>query len=333
MQRTPPIAKRQRALPPPPLLVQAAAAEPPPRPQKRARPVYRQAPIVDLVDTSRRSAFQFPRIQHLMNELPVCRFEFLDSPDAKLDQDELVAALRHATDTQRLVLPTFSCAYEAQLMREAGTFRIGGRSVTFPECRFGVRCVGRATGAHAIIGLGGDGAGVTLMALLFEGELATLLDTGAIDLRGNKRPCLLCYRHLLSDFLFSLQPRHSAPLGTTCIQIYSNLQVAAVGAGACNWCCCCTGRGWRVPIAVHAEPGAHALQRHCGAHCHVPAAAAARPARPGDLPMGCRPRHNCLAAASRARPARFRHSTWPFCQARFCCCCCRCRRRRYLRRD
>lgn len=178
---------------------------------------------MDLVATSRRSAFQFPRIQHLLDELPVCRFQF--AGDSKLEQDELVVALRHATDTQRLVLPTFTCAYEAQLMREAGTFRIGGRAVAFPECRFGARCVGRATGTHAIIGLGSDGAGVTLMALLFEGELATLLDTGTVDLRGNKRPCLLCYRHLLCDFLFSLQPRHSAPLGSTCIQIYSNLQV------------------------------------------------------------------------------------------------------------
>jgi hypothetical protein len=194
---------------------------------QRPRPVYRQEPIVSLVQARRRSTFQFPRIQHLINELPVCQYEFADSSDAdaKLDQDELVAALRHASDTRRLILPTFTCAYEAQLLREAGTFRIGGRSVTFPECRFGGKCVGRAAGPHCIIGLGGDGAGVTLMALLFEGELATLLDTGAIDLRGNKRPCLLCYRHLLCDFLFSLQPRHSAPLGSTCIQIYANLQV------------------------------------------------------------------------------------------------------------
>lgn len=237
-------AQQQPPPPPPPQPCSAAAAPAPKRsrpaaaahalqtPPKRSRPVYRQEPIVSLVQTPRRSTFQFPRIQHLLNELPVCRFEFAADADAKLDQDELVAALRHASDTRRLVLPTFTCAYEAQLMREAGTFRIGGRVVTFPECRFGARCVGRATGAHSIIGLGGDGTGVTLMALLFEGELATLLDTGAIDLRGNQRPCLLCYRHLLCDFLFSLQPRHAAPLGSTCIQIYSNLQVfTAVGVG------------------------------------------------------------------------------------------------------
>jgi hypothetical protein len=231
--------RRTCATPPPALLVQPVSPPAPkrqrtpaaaPPPQKRARPAYRQAPVVDLVTTSRRTAFQFPRIQHLLNELPVCRFELSGEP--ALDQDELVAALRHASDTQRLVLPTFTCAFEAQLMREAGTFRVGGRAVTFPECRFGARCVGRATGTHAIIGLGGDGTGVTLMALLFEGELATLLDTGTIDLRGNKRPCLLCYRHLLCDFLFSLQPRHSAPLGSTCIQIYSNLQVDVAAAAA-----------------------------------------------------------------------------------------------------
>lgn len=187
---------------------------------------------MDLVASGRRTVFQFPRVQQLMNELPVCRFEFTDADaESKLDQEELVAAVRHASDTQRLVLPAFTCAYEAQLMREAGTFRIGGRMVTFPACRFGARCVGRATGTHAVPGLHDmatdSEGGVTLMALLFEGELSTLLDTGSIDLRGNQRPCLLCYRHLLCDFLFSLQPRHATPLGSTCIQIYSNLQVSA----------------------------------------------------------------------------------------------------------
>lgn len=192
---------------------------------KKRRPAYKQAPVVTLVQTSRRTVFQFPRIQQILGDLPICRYEFPDGSDAKLDQDELVAALRHASDTQRLILPCFTCAYESQLLRAAGQFHIGGRLVTFPECRFGAQCVGHATGAHAIPGLGVEEKGVTLMALLFEGELATLLDTGTIDLRGNRRPCLLCYRHLLCDFLLSLQPRHSAPIGSMCIQIYSNLQV------------------------------------------------------------------------------------------------------------
>jgi hypothetical protein len=114
-------------------------------------------------------------------------------------------------------------------MREAGQFYVGSRLVTFPACKFADKCVGHATGAHAIAGLGNENHGVTIMALLFEGELATLLDVGTIDLGGAQRPCLLCYRHLLCDFLFSLQPRHSAPIGSTCIQIFSNLQDEAGG--------------------------------------------------------------------------------------------------------
>jgi hypothetical protein len=198
-----------------------AASQPP----KKQRPAFKQAPLVTLIQPVRRSVFQFPRIQQLLGELPVCRYEFPAGSELKDDQDDLVSALRHASDTKRLLLPSFTCAYEAQLLREAGEFHIGGRLVAFPHCRFGERCVGRATGPHAITGLDPEHGGVTLMALLFEGELATLLCTGTIDLQGNQRPCLLCYRHLLCDFLFSLQPRHSAPMGSTCIQIYSNLQV------------------------------------------------------------------------------------------------------------
>lgn len=186
---------------------------------KRRRVGYKQDTITNLIHANRRTVFPFPRIQHLLDELPVCRFQFTDS-EAKLEQDDLVAALRHSSSTQRLQLPVFTSAFESQLMREAGSFRIAGRMVTFPACRFGDLCVGRATGPHAIPDL----PAVTFMALLFEEELHTILDTGSVNLRGNRRPCILCYRNLLCDFLFSLQPRHAAPLGSTCIQIYSNLK-------------------------------------------------------------------------------------------------------------
>ena len=192
---------------------------------KRRRVAYKQDTITNLIQSNRRTVFPFPRIQNLMDVLPVCRYEFLDS-ESKMEQDDLVAALRHPSSAQRLLLPLFSNAYESQLMREAGTFRIAGRMITFPACRFGEHCVGRATGPHAIPDL----PGVTLMALLFEEELNTVLDTGSVDLRGNLRPCILCYRHILCDFLFSLQPRHAAPLGSTCIQIYHNLKASISGS-------------------------------------------------------------------------------------------------------
>lgn len=191
----------------------ATAAAPHPRhPQHRENPEAKPYLVEE---------FQF-----LLSRLPLPSFTLLPlgpAGPALTDQQQLWAALKETREDRRLLLPLMRSSHESRLLAEAGTFpcpQQRGRQVTYPACQWGAACVARTQRLH---GFTPERPGVTLMALLFEEEYETLLQSGRCSVK--QRPCVLCYRFHAQDYVLTLQPNFQRVGGVDegVVQIYRNL--------------------------------------------------------------------------------------------------------------
>ena len=137
------------------------------------------------------------------------------------DQELLHHALREGREDRRLLLPVLTASFESRLLAESGTFPLapGGRTVSYPPCRWGAECVGMT---EKIDGFPA-GRGAVLTALMFPTEYEALLSHGRAP--GNPRPCILCCRYYSTDYVLTLQPNYARVDGVHpyVVQCYRNL--------------------------------------------------------------------------------------------------------------
>lgn len=144
-----------------------------------------------------------------------------DLPDVRLLSPDAPASTALEWLKQRQVaLPVFDSAHEDELLKEAGSFRVGNKLIHFPACRQGQLC---ATRSHHIPGLFDVRQTPLLTQIMFPDELRALLEDGTPPLE--HRMCVLCcrlhtHRFVLSVRFFadnvSIQPDHI-------VQLYRNL--------------------------------------------------------------------------------------------------------------
>lgn len=127
-----------------------------------------------------------------------------DVPSSQFDGKMFAEKLRN----RHVRLPLFTVAYETELLAEAGAFKRPGskfgRVVEYPACSQGAKCVG----TRFPIQMKGElkGRPMVFMALLFEDEYKALLRDGSLSAM-TPRPCLLCHRFFLYDFVIALRHR------------------------------------------------------------------------------------------------------------------------------
>lgn len=143
-------------------------------------------------------------------------------------------ALRVHSHWREWDLPILTANDEARLLGESGTFPWTDPSgrvhrITYPPCSHGNDCVGRRGGGmHRLIGLTDalrgcppDHPGVILTAIVFPYEWTRQVPPEPQP--KDARPCVLCYRILLSDYVY--QMRWSGTSRTSAaptVQLYAN---------------------------------------------------------------------------------------------------------------
>lgn len=173
-----------------------------------------------------------------LNALP--RPEYAMFPlGGRIDTSELAdavarRALRVHPNWREWELPVLTTHDEVRLLGESGTFPwtdASGRvhRITYPPCRNGDDCIGRRGGAmqrlvgltDALRGCPPDHPGVVLTAIVFPYEWTR--QTPSEPRPGDARPCVLCYRILLSDYVYQMRWSGTVRTATApVVQLYAN---------------------------------------------------------------------------------------------------------------
>lgn len=105
------------------------------------------------------------------------------------------AYVRQLLASQRVSLPLFTASHEQTQLQQSGTFRIGGRLLTFPPCCHGLRCVGQDTrrGVQHLT------EPVVFMRAMTPPQWSHFVATG--EAPATPGPCILCHRVRLASYV------------------------------------------------------------------------------------------------------------------------------------
>lgn len=112
--------------------------------------------------------------------------------------------IEDAMRRRQLMLPVLTASHERKLLQEAGTF--GG--IDYPMCVSEQNCV--SVKLHYLIrGATANTTGFPLISVMFEQEYESLVSNKTPPV--SRRPCVLCCRKTLCDYVLAMRCAQSAP--------------------------------------------------------------------------------------------------------------------------
>lgn len=152
--------------------------------------------IVDHERAAQVNPWQHELFQQKLSQLPRPEY-FFRSIQIQLSHDELIAGLRR----KQLHVPLLTARYEQDIMGESGTFTIAdGVTRTYPQCKRGDQCV---TNVYNIPDPDNVGRFVGT-SLMYPEEKEEYAESG-IPVGFQPRPCVLCCREILCDWVLFLR--------------------------------------------------------------------------------------------------------------------------------
>lgn len=169
--------------------------------QQSASEVGQHQTQVEYVDpVTSRPPWQVLKFQSLITESPM--YVVTNDDDNKTATSYTQAEIGQKCHERQVVLPVLDAVHESRQLQQAGTFYNPdtGRTDPYPACRNGDKCITRRVRFRGQPPCTGEGSVEIIMtSTMFPDELKQFLLYGVLP--SSIRPCILCSRELLTNFV------------------------------------------------------------------------------------------------------------------------------------